>query len=125
MDECCDAKGEEISVLRGKHKTILAIVLVINAVLFFVESAAGLVAHSTALLADSLDMFGDALVYAFSLYVLWRSAEGKSLAAIFKGLVMALFGIGVLAEAVHKMLAGILPSAETMGVVGVLVLVGN
>ena len=47
--------------------------LVINAVLFIVEGSAGLLAHSTALLADALDMLGDALVYGFSLFVLARS----------------------------------------------------
>ena len=125
MDACCEAKQEELSILRGKHKNVLTIVLVINAVLFVVEATAGLLAHSTALLADSLDMLGDSLVYGFSLYVLWRSAEWKALAAIFKGVVMALFGIGVLAEAVYKILAGVVPSAETMGIIGFLVLIGN
>ena len=78
MDACCEAKAKELSVLRGEHKKVLTIVLVINAVLFIVEAAAGLLAHSTALLADSLDMLGDSLVYGFSLYVLWRGAEWKA-----------------------------------------------
>jgi cation diffusion facilitator family transporter len=125
MDACCEQKAEEIKTLRGEHRKVLIVVLVINAVLFVVEAGAGLLAHSTALLADSLDMFGDSLVYGFSLYVLWRSAEWKALAAIFKGIVMALFGVGVLAEALYKMAAGVVPSAETMGIIGVLVLIGN
>ena len=58
MDACCEAKEEELRTLRAKHKTVLTIVLVVNAILFFVEAAAGFLAHSTALLADSLDMFG-------------------------------------------------------------------
>jgi cation diffusion facilitator family transporter len=125
MDACCETKAEEISVLRAKHKNVLTIVLVINAVLFVVEAAAGLLANSTALLADSLDMFGDSLVYGFSLYVLWRSAAWKAKAALLKGAIMAVFGIGVLFEAAHKMVAGIVPVAETMGVIGILVLLGN
>ena len=75
MDDCCEHKTEEINTLRNEHRKVLVLVLAINAVLFLVEAAAGLLAHSTALLADSLDMFGDSLVYGFSLYVLWRSAE--------------------------------------------------
>jgi Co/Zn/Cd efflux system component len=90
-----------------------------------VEAAAGLVAHSTALLADSLDMLGDALVYGFSLYVLWRSAEWKAAAAVLKGAIMAVFGVGVLIEAVYKAIAGVVPMAETMGIIGLLVLLGN
>ena len=35
--------------------------------MFVVESVAGVIANSTALLADSVDMLGDAIVYGFSL----------------------------------------------------------
>jgi cation diffusion facilitator family transporter len=126
MDACCETKAEELTALRDEHKKILTIVLVINAVLFIVEAAAGLLAHSTALLADSLDMLGDSLVYGFSLYVLWRSAEWKAKAALLKGSIMAVFGAaGVLLEAIYKTVSGIVPGAETMGIIGGLVLLGN
>jgi cation diffusion facilitator family transporter len=125
MDACCDTKAEEINTLRDKHRKVLILVLAINAVLFIVEAIAGFLAHSTALLADSLDMLGDSLVYGFSLYVLWRSAEWKAMAAILKGAIMAAFGVGVLIEAVHKIVTGGLPVAETMGVIGFVVLLGN
>lgn len=125
MDSCCQGKQQELSNLRGKQKSVLTLVLVINAVLFFVEATAGLLANSTALLADSLDMLGDSLVYGFSLYVLWRSAEWKATAALLKGVIMAAFGIAVLMEAVHKLMAGVVPAAELMGAVGLLVLIGN
>jgi cation diffusion facilitator family transporter len=125
MDSCCETKTEEICALRSTHKTVLVIVLVLNAALFIVEATAGLLANSTALLADSLDMLGDSLVYGFSLYVLWRSAAWKAKAALLKGVIMALFGAGVLLEVVYKMVSSIIPSAETMGIIGVLVLLGN
>ena len=125
MDSCCEAKSTELSVLRGKHKTVLIMLLMINAALFVVEAAAGLLANSTALLADSLDMLGDSLVYGFSLYVLWRSAAWKAKAALLKGTIMAVFGAGVLLEVFYKIISGIIPSAETMGIIGALVLLGN
>jgi cation diffusion facilitator family transporter len=125
MDSCCESKSEELELLKAGHKKVLQIVLVINVVLFIVEVTAGLLANSTALLADSLDMLGDSLVYGFSLYVLWRSAEWKAVAAILKGAIMAVFGVGVLIEAAYKMLADVVPSAETMGLIGLLVLFGN
>jgi cation diffusion facilitator family transporter len=125
MDACCEAKEQELRILRGKHKNVLSIVLAINAVLFVVEAAAGLLASSTALLADSLDMLGDSLVYGFSLYVLWGSAAWKAKAALLKGAIMAVFGVGVLLEVIYKTTSGIIPSAETMGIIGVLVLLGN
>ena len=125
MDDCCDTKAQELTALRGKHRNVLIAVLVINAVLFVVEAAAGLLANSTALLADSLDMLGDSLVYGFSLYVLWRSAAWKAKAALLKGTIMAVFGAGVLLEVINKLISGIVPSAETMGIIGALVLLGN
>src|SRR5580765_3861233 len=125
MDTCCEQKADEMATLRGKHGKILIAVLVINAVLFVVEAGAGLLAHSSALLADSLDMLWDSLVYGFSLYVLWRSAAWKAKAALLKGAIMALFGAGVLLEVIHKTISGIVPGAGTMGIIGVLVLLGN
>ncbi len=125
VDICCHEKAEELSALHAKHRNVLVTVLAINAVLFVVEAAAGVLANSTALLADSLDMLGDSLVYGFSLYVLWRSAAWKAKAALLKGVVMAVFGAGVLIQAFYKTTAGALPIAETMGVVGLLVLLGN
>jgi cation diffusion facilitator family transporter len=125
MDDCCAAKTNELASLRAEHRTILVLVLFINAALFIVEASAGLLANSTALLADSLDMLGDSLVYGFSLYVLWRSSEWKAKAALLKGAIMAIFGAGVLAEVVYKSVSGVVPGAETMGIIGALVLLGN
>jgi cation diffusion facilitator family transporter len=125
MDSCCETKAEELHGLRSQHKNILVAVLFINAVLFVVEGAAGLLAHSTALLADSLDMLGDSLVYAFSLYVLWRSGAWKAKAALLKGAIMAVFGVGVLLEVIDKTISGVIPTAATMGIIGALVLLGN
>lgn len=125
MDACCENKAAELEQMRGEHKRVLVIVLVINAVLFAVEAIAGLLANSSALLADSLDMLGDSMVYGFSLYVLWRTAVWKARAAILKGVIMALFGVGVLLQVIHKMMSGVVPNAETMGLIGTLVLLGN
>src|SRR5690349_8338575 len=125
MDDCCAQKADELTALRTEHKRVLIGVLVINAVLFVVESGAGLLANSTALLADSLDMLGDSLVYGFSLYVLSRSAAWKARAALLKGMIMTVFAVGVLLELIYKTVTGIMPVAETMGIVGTLVLLGN
>ena len=70
-------------------------------------------------------MLGDSLVYGFSLYVLWRSAAWKAKAALLKGAIMAVFGAGVLIQAIYRAIASALPVAETMGVIGLLVLLGN
>ena len=83
--------------------------LAINAVMFFVEAAAGVLAHSTSLLADSLDMLGEAFVYAFSLSVLGRSTRWQAGAAMAKGAFMLAFGIGVLGDAVYKSFYPVMP----------------
>jgi len=125
MAACCEDKSCEVAALRQSHGRVLWIVLAINAVMFLVEGAAGIVAHSTSLLADALDMLGDALVYGFSLFVLARSARWQAGASLAKGTFMLLFGLGVLAEAIYKVFHPILPGATTMGIVGGLALAAN
>src|SRR6266571_2233406 len=95
--------------MRKSHGRVLWIVFAINALMFLVEGWAGLLAHSTSLLADALDMLGDALVYGFSLFVLARSARWQASAAVTKGAFMLLFGLGVLGEALYKILHPIMP----------------
>lgn len=125
MADCCEDKSCEIAALREKHKRILQIVLAVNAIMFVVESVSGWLAHSTSLLADSLDMFGDATVYAMSLYVLVRSEREQGIVALFKGAFMLVFGLLVLGEAAYKVVHPIMPEATTMGVVGTLALAAN
>jgi len=93
--------------------------------MFLAEFVAGLLAGSVALLADSLDMLGDSLVYGFSLYVVNRSLQWKARAALAKAAVMAAFGLFVLAQLVYKLLHPALPIAEAMGLVGALALAAN
>lgn len=125
MRDCCENKGCEITAMRESHGRVLWIVLAINALMFFAEGLAGLFAHSTALLADALDMLGDTLVYGFSLFVLARSLRWQASAALVKGGFMLAFGLGVMGEAIYKMLYPIMPNVETMGVIGALALVAN
>ena len=125
MANCCSDKACEIAALQTRQSSTLKIVLGINAVMFAVELAAGLMSGSVSLLADSLDMLGDALVYGFSIYVVARGTRMKAMAALFKGAIMAAFGVFVLAEAIYKMLIPHVPVFETIGAIGLLALVTN
>ncbi|PPC93678.1 MAG: cation transporter [Methylotenera sp.] len=125
MANCCEDKSCEIDALREKHSRVLKIVLVINAVMFLVESTTGWLAHSTSLMADGLDMLGDALVYGMSLYVLTRSQQQQAKVALAKGGFMMLFGLFVLGDAIYKAIHPVLPDAVTMGVIGALALIAN
>jgi len=125
MNSCCENKSGELAQLRGTQSRVLYIVLAINAAMFVVEFIAGWIANSTALLGDSLDMFGDASVYAITLFVLHRSSRARAGAALLKGGIMLLFGLLVVAEALRRLLLQEVPSANWMGTVGALALVAN
>lgn len=125
MGSCCEDKSCELEDLRQNQAYILKWVLAINLSMFFIEYGAGILAHSTALLADSLDMLGDAFVYGFSLYVINRSQKWLAVSALLKGLIMLAFGLFVLAEAGYKIVNPVLPSAELIGSIGVLALAAN
>lgn len=125
MADCCQGKACEIEILRNSQSKTLKTVLAINLVMFVVELVVGLLAGSVSLLADSLDMLGDALVYGFSLYVVTRGARMKALAAIFKGLIMAVFGVFVLGQVVYKIIFPHLPIFEAIGLMGLVALGAN
>ena len=122
---CCENKEHELSQLRQEQKSVLTLVLGINGTMFLVEFVYGYISHSSALMADSLDMFGDAAVYAFSLYVLDRGPVWRARAGLMKGLIMAAFGLLVLLLGIKRLVLGVIPIAETMGVVGAVALVAN
>ncbi|KAA0020483.1 cation transporter [Salinicola corii] len=125
MDSCCENKVGELAQLRGAQAKVLYWVLGINGLMFVIEFVAGWLIGSTALLADSLDMFGDATVYLLTLYALNRSDRTRAGAALVKSLFMFVFGLAVIAEAVHKSVAGSVPEAGAMGIMGMLALAAN
>jgi Co/Zn/Cd efflux system component len=125
MTDCCSEKSCEIEALRKRQGTTLRVVLAINLVMFAVELTAGLLAGSVSLVADSLDMLGDALVYGFSLYVIARGARMKAVSALFKGGIMAAFGLFALGQAVYRIAVPQVPAFEAIGVVGLLALGAN
>jgi len=125
MSDCCNDKACELEVLRNRQSSTLKIVLGINAVMFVVELAAGLIAGSVSLLADSLDMLGDALVYGFSIYIVARGTRWKAMGALFKGGIMAAFGLFVLGQVIYKMLFPHVPVFEAIGAIGLLALAAN
>ena len=124
MKHCCD-KEEDIAALKGAHLKVLQAVLAINLIMFLVEMTAGWLSQSTSLLADSLDMLGDSLVYGFSLYVLNRSIAWQARASLLKGGIMLLFGVAVIVEAIFKVMNPIVPGADMMTWIGLLALAMN
>ena len=124
-DACCDGSAERAAALAARHRGVLWAVLAINLGLFAVEAVAGVRAGSSALLGDSLDMLGDSLVYAASLFVVSRGARAQARVALGKGLLMGALAVGVVVDAVMRVAAQAPPSSLAVGVVGALALAGN
>ncbi|MEJ8567218.1 cation diffusion facilitator family transporter [Elongatibacter sediminis] len=125
MDHCCHHAPTELNALRERHRRVLWAVLLINAVMFVAEFVSGWLAHSTALLGDSLDMLGDASIYAVTLVALHGSVRTRAGIALLKGIAMMALGLLVLVKAVHASLSGTLPWAGWMGLVASAALVAN
>ncbi len=110
---------------QGNYRRALWVALIVNFAMFAVEVLAGAWSGSVSLLADSIDFLGDALNYGVSLTVLGMAVVWRSRAAMLKGACMLVFGLAVLAKTAWAMQAGVLPLANTMGLVGALALVAN
>ncbi len=119
--DACSAGAAAI----GRYRTVLWVVLAINAVMFFVEIVAGLAAGSVALQADALDFFADAANYGISLFVLGLNIRWRARAALVKGASMALFGLWVIGSVVWHALHGTVPDWTTMSIVGMAALAAN
>ena len=125
--DCCHDKGSELERL-SLHKDIrrvLIIVLMLNFMMFVIEFGAGLLAQSAALMADSVDMLGDSLVYGISLYALGRSIRWRAGAALIKGGFILLVGASVLVEIALKIIFERPPASDIMFLCGSMALVAN
>lgn len=129
MAGCCEDKtcGETSRAsVDPIWRRALWIALIVNAVMFAAEIAAGVAAGSSALQADALDFLSDAANYAISLSVAGLALSIRSRAAYFKGATLAVLGLWVLGGALWRAYSGhTLPRAEVMGIVGFTALVAN
>ena len=121
--------ASELDELQGptaaKEARTLKWVLAINAGMFVAEAIAALIAQSSALLADSLDMFADAAVYGLALFGVHRARASQVRAAHISGMLQMLLAVIALAEVVRRVLFGSEPEAELMIVVAVAALAAN
>jgi Co/Zn/Cd efflux system component len=125
MTDCCENKACAIEALRERQSGTLRIVLVINALMFVVVLAGGLLADSSAVIADSLDNLGDALTYALSLYAVGRGERAKGWVAMFKAVLILSAALLVVGQIVYKLMNPTIPIFEAMGLIGLLALAAN
>jgi Co/Zn/Cd efflux system component len=108
-----------------QERNTLWIVLGINALMFVFEMTLGVIAQSTGLVADSLDMFADASVYAVSLYAVGRSVGIKIKAAKISGWLQIFLALLVLGDVIRKFILGSEPVSALMMGVGAIALMAN
>lgn len=115
-----------VSEEHSKEKKLLWTVLLINLSLFILEIIAGFISESMGLVADSLDMLADTMVYGLSLYAVGHLATKKKQIAKLSGyfqMALALFGI---IEVIRRFF-GIeeVPEFQLMIIISLFALVGN
>ena len=107
------------------YKRALIIVILINAVMFVVETYAGIRAASQALLADALDFGSDTATYTLSLLVIGAPLATRAKAALFKGGTLAVIAVIILGSTLWQFLGTDIPEPSTMSIVGALALAAN
>lgn len=110
---------------RADEARTLKIVLVINGAMFLGEAIGAFLADSSALLADSLDMFADAAVYGIALFGVHRARTTQLKAARLSGVLQLLLALGALGEVVRRFLFGSEPEAPLMMIVAIVALAAN
>ncbi len=125
MADCCENKSCALAAMRVKQSKTLKIVLLINIVLFCLTAFYGWSANSTGLMSESIDDFGDAVTYALSLYVIYKSNQMKAKVAFVKGCLILLGALFVLSQVVLHVLDNTVPIFETMGAVAFIALLLN
>ena len=110
---------------QGQRK-LLWIVLLVNAGFFALEMTTGILSKSMGLVADSLDMLADAMVYGLSLLAVGSTvARKKSIAKVSGYFQLTLAAVGFV-EVVRRVIGDEpMPDFRTMIIVSILALIAN
>jgi len=121
MSDCaCRTEVEGVD-----QKSVLLTLLLINGFMFCVELIVGLLAESTGLVADSLDMLADAAVYGIGLYAVGRPPKVKISAARWSGYFQITLAGGVFLEIIRRLIFGSEPHSWFMLGMGLIALIAN
>ena len=97
-----------------QQRQTLLLVLVLNALLFVGLGAGGLLADSSALLANAVDNGADSVVYLISFLAVGRALSWKQGAARLSGVLLLLFAVGVVIDVGRRWYFGAEPVGWTM-----------
>ena len=109
-----------------REKKLLWQVLAINFFFFALELTTGFISNSMGLVADSLDMFADSIVYGLALFAVGGTMTRKKNIAKSAGyfqLTLAVFGF---IEVIRRFVGTeTIPAFQTMIIISILALIGN
>ena len=110
----------------GFQRRLLWYVLIINAAFFIIEIVAGWLSSSMGLVADSLDMLADALVYSLSLFAVGGTLTRKKNIAKVSGYFQITLAVLGFSEVIRRFVGlDVPPDFQTMIVVSIFALLGN
>lgn len=89
-------------------------VLALNVLLVVLLIVTGIIGDSSGLIANALDNASDSAVYVISLVAIGRSPARKSQAAAISGVVLVIFGMGVIADVYRRFRTGADPVGAMM-----------
>ena len=108
------------------HSSLLWKVLIINLSFFVIEILTGFISHSMGLVADSLDMLADALVYSLSLFAVGGSMLKKKRVAKLSGYFQLILAIAGMIEIIRRFLCHVeFPDFKVMIVISFFALIAN
>lgn len=97
-----------------QQRRTLLVVLILNALLFVGLGAGGILADSSALLANAVDNGADSVVYLISFLAVGRALSWKKGAARLSGILLLVFAAGVVVDVGRRWYFGAEPAGWTM-----------
>lgn len=117
---------DEAAPEHTQQRRLLWAVLLINFVFFVLEMTTGFISGSMGLVADSLDMLADALVYGLSLFAIGTTVARKKNVAKWSGYFQITLAVLGFTEVVRRFIGTeALPDFRTMIIVSVLAFIAN
>ena len=104
----------KLTSANDQQRRTLLMVLILNALLFVGLGIGGIMADSSALLANAVDNASDSVVYLISLVAIGRAASWKRGAARLSGILLLVFAAGVLIDVGRRWWFGTEPVGWTM-----------
>lgn len=125
MAGCGCAQDTRFEGVSTAYRRVLLAVIAVNATMFAVEMAGGLMAQSMALKADALDFLGDSVTYGLSLAVIGLSLRTRATVALIKGISLAVMAAVVLGASLYRVFVLAQPDAVVMGSIGMMAFAAN